>query len=268
MVSATLITEEDLVKTYNAGRTLEALAQIPLNHSGDPVSLENAWVCLSVAAGRYRAVKAWALRHQQRLLGAFETVGDGDALIRINVCEALINLGESQLALELSPPVTTDSYRQRDARIAAVATSLRAWVLWQQGRAGEALAELNLVEDAVNEIAEYRTEHFMMRALSLSALGEYDEARSAVVMAEEFVQRVSSERNLLVTRGRLFRDLGDLMQAEHSFAAAAHHWYRFQNADGLRDWAHVLRSLKRNAAAAAAMTLARERDPESVWAAS
>ena len=265
-MSAPAVTEEQLVKVYNAGQTLEALSQIPLNANGEPTAFHNAWACLSVAAGRYQAVKQWASNQERQLMGPFETLSDGDALIRINVSEALVNLGEGQLALKLIPALGSAQYQHRDVRIAAVATSLRAWVLWQQNGAAEALAELNLVEEAVNEIGEYRTEYFMMRALALSALGEHDEARSAVVMAEECVQRVSSERNLLVTRGRVLRERGDVTQAEKAFADAARHWYRFQNADGLRDWAQLLKQLNRAGDAAAAMTLARERDPESIWA--
>lgn len=190
-----------------------------------PTASRSLGVSLTTSLGRYGE--------------ALERLGDGapeldpeaeltwyEWLVRVNACEALVELGEFTRARALlERPHPTDAFMQ-----AAVANTL-AWLLCMKGEHHAALVRAEaIVEGHLSE--EYSAEAPMVHALCLMNLGRVDEAKRSLTLARELVIRASSRKNLELLEARCYALAGDLVGATQALQAALANPWTAQGGSG------------------------------------
>ncbi len=185
-------------------------------------------------------------------------------LVRINVSEALYDLGRWQEAWECLEGLDDAAVHATVTRGALL--TQRAWIAAHEGRYEEALA-LARKADPEWFPAEFRSEVFFSRAMALLGLRYVGAAKKDVERGLEVARRASTHRNGAFLLARIAAAAGDAAEAERQFKRAANHRYRGQGGDGLLAWGEFLAANDRRPEALEAWRLATERDPESESAA-
>lgn len=214
----------------------------------------NTFVCLDVAAGRYREALEWRGRWAAKLSG------ETDALTRINEAEALACLGMLEESLALVEPLSPKMDWIRAARAAH-----RAWVLAELGRVEDAQAQLAAPEfgRADSFPAEYVAELWFSRFAVALAGRDFEAAGAALIEAQRFVVRESSRRNLHFFRGRLALAQGKPADAVDAFTRGGESVYRGQGGASLVDWGVALMQLGRREEAREKWQRCLVEDPQS-----
>jgi len=181
-------------------------------------------------------------------------------LVEINLAEAEYNLGRWSEAWERLRGLDPLAAAFPIAR--AGLSQQRAWIAAHTGRGGEALHHWYRAR-LPDLPRHYHAEHFFTGAVAQIAAGAFDEADRCARAGARVAIRLSSRRNALAIRGRVFAAMGDWPEAERLFRAAAEHQHRFQGGDALLLWGDALSRLNRFSEARQAYALAIERDPQS-----
>jgi tetratricopeptide (TPR) repeat protein len=221
----------------------------------------NAATDIYVNAGRYRhavaAAERWPAEAQQ---AGREASPASFALARINMAEALHNLGRNDEALavlaETEPLVQEDPVGCHGLRL------LRAWILAHHGRAAEAREEIARV-DSVPLTPRYTAEVFYTRSVIARELGALDEAEREAREGLACARRAASRRNGHYVLGAVLLARGNVEAALAALETFAASRYRGQAACGLVLLAAARERAGDVAGAARAQALAIERDPES-----
>jgi tetratricopeptide (TPR) repeat protein len=220
----------------------------------------NMRVCMFIALGQYHAAVDAATKALPRLLEHPETEGQV-SLVRLNLAEALVELGRLEDALKL-----LSSSVPMDPLVRTGGLTTHAWILTLQGHHDAALAALT---PAIPEHlgAEYAAEPAMMHAWCLLNLGRLDQARTWLDKARTLVVRASSDRNLLLHEARWLVIAGDLAGARMCWNAAREHRGSKQGGIGMRWLADTLAAHGQTEWAREVWARGAQQDPES-WAAS
>jgi tetratricopeptide (TPR) repeat protein len=181
-------------------------------------------------------------------------------LVEINLAEAEYNLGRWSDAWERLRGLDPLAAAFPIAR--AGLSQQRAWIAAHTGRGGDALHHWHRAERS-DLPPHYHAEHFFTGAVARIAAGDLAGARRCADAGARVAMRPSSRRNALAIRGRVAAAMGEWMEAENLFRAAALHTYRGQGGDALLFWGDALARLERFEEAQHAYALAVERDPQS-----
>ncbi len=178
-----------------------------------PMASRSLSVSLTTSLGRYAE--------------ALECLGDGAAeldpdaeltwhewLVRVNACEALVELGEFTKARALlERPHPTDAF------MLAAITNTFAWLLAMKGEHHAALTRAEqVVEGDLSE--EYAAEAPMVHALCLMNLGRLDEAKAPLALAWSRLVRASSRKNVELLEARWHALAGDRTGAMQALQTA------------------------------------------------
>lgn len=221
----------------------------------------NTRIALNVALGRYSLALAAAAAEKPAVLKSSEVLPPLDWLERINACEALVELGRGEEAVELlkSEPGAEPIVR------AGRGTGL-AWSLTCLGKHELALEALRTVTP--NDLGpEYCAEAFLTQTLILLNLGRVDDAGKALDECRRLTVRASTERNVLLLEARQQVMSGRIDEGLKTFAAARDHRWKCQGGSSLLALGDALRGAGRIEEARSCWSLTIERDAESTWAA-
>jgi hypothetical protein len=238
-----------LLREYGKGRlhpiALDAAAARPDQPS---LPLLNIYVCLEVAAGRYREALAW--RHRAKV--------QPDGLVLVNEAEALACLGRLEESLTLVEGLKVSGW------LASGIVCHRVWILAELGRINEARQAMRSPDlDSWIFPAAYKAErHFSRFAVGL-AVRDFALAHEALDAAEGQAVRESTKRNLHFYRGRLALAEGRDIEALVHFERGAQSPYKFQGGTSLLEWGDALKRLGREVEAREKWTWCVEQDPQS-----
>ncbi len=220
----------------------------------------NAAICAAISVGRYQSAIERA-RNLSCWPASASTSGPEWWLVRVNVSEALYNLGRWEKALEAIDGLEKDALGMNLAGL----LNQRSWIFCHTGRATDALA-LHLTADRNGLPPIFYAEHHFTRALCLLELKRFDESAAELDVAETFAMRITSKRNLIYMRARLAMARGDFEAAEKLYRLGAKHPYRGQGGEALLAWGDCLVKLDRSDEARTAWELCVRRDPQSASA--
>lgn len=229
--------------------------------SADGALAWNAAINGEIWRGRYHDAVRLYLAHARDLRNEDAWLA---ALVRVNVAEALYNLGRWSTARRLVDVVLADSSWRRGERtwVADGAEAQRAWIAAHQcdvDRGRELVRGFN----AAGFPPDYRTElSFTAAVVELSA-GDAASAEAHLNEARKVVVRASSRRNLLFLEARAAAARGDVDEAIAKCREASEQPYRGQGGDGLLFWGDLHAQRGELDAARRAWALAVERDPQS-----
>jgi tetratricopeptide (TPR) repeat protein len=194
-----------------------------------------------------------------------ETLGSDEQrdLARLNLCEALYNLGDWDAALERLRAVEASQAEEPLLRHALLLQ--RGWILAHTGHPEEGLAAMDRLRRG-DLPRVYWSEVAFTRAALLLALQRHDEAEKEIREGLSRARRASSTRNGLFMLGRLSLARGRLEEAARHFEAGASHPYQGQGGGALLAWGDCLETLGRGDRAREAWRLVLERDPQSAAA--
>jgi tetratricopeptide (TPR) repeat protein len=184
-------------------------------------------------------------------------------LARLNLCEALYNLGEWDAAsarLRALEEAHADEPLLRHALLLQ-----RGWILAHDGHAEEGLAAMDrLRREELPRV--YWSEVAFTRAAVLLVLQRHDEAEKVTREGLSLARRAASLRNGLFMLGLISLARGRLEEASRHFEAGAAHPYKGQGGSALLAWGECLEKLGQGTRAREAWRLVLERDPQSAAA--
>lgn len=216
----------------------------------------NTQIALSTALGRYQEALDLAADFAPETLDPTQPLDALLRVVRLNVAEALSELGRYGEALALVEAPLDDAYLETGRR------TTRAWILVLLGRVDEAVALLREVRPGALG-RDYAGEVFLAAAFALTAAGDLANARALLDEGRLATVRASTERNLLVLEAELAWKEGDLARARERFEQAAAHRWRWQGGAGLLRWGELLAQQDDAAGARAAWTRCVAQDPQS-----
>lgn len=242
-----------LLREYGHGRLhLAALDAAAARPDQPTLPILNIYVCLEVAAGRYREALAWRQRAKV----------EPDGLILVNEAEALACLGRLEESLTLVEGLKLSGW------IGGGLVCHRVWVLAELGQIDEARELMRSPEmESWLFPSDYKAErHFSRFSVGLAAR-DFALAREALDAAERQAVRESTKRNLHFYRGRLSLAEGRDTDALVHFERGAQSPYKFQGGTSLLEWGDALKRLGRETEAREKWTWCVEQDPQSPAAA-
>jgi tetratricopeptide (TPR) repeat protein len=226
----------------------------------------NAVVTTFISAGLYEeALATFRNLPASRRKALLDEVPEVDALIVLNLAEALYNLGRWREAWDSMASLNSQAWA--NALVWTGLSQQRAWIAIHEGRFDEALALLNRIKKEALP-SGYWSEHHFTRALAHLGRGELADARREAEMGLELALRPASKRNARFILARVCLSEGQLEEAERLCREAAHDAYQWQGGEGLLLWGEILIKLQRSGEARHAFWLATQRDPQSESAAS
>jgi hypothetical protein len=225
-----------------------------------PTANVNNRVALLVALGRYGEALAHARREAPAALDVAQVADVAVALLRVNVGEALVELGRFDEARAVFEAPVPDWPLVEAAR-----TTARAWLLTTTGEHEAALALVDTV-DAAQLGPQYAAEPPLTRALCLLNAGRWREARVALDETRSLCARASTERNLLLHEARCSLELGASEAARVAWTSVQAHRWTGQGGTGLLSLGDAFAAHGCADEARAAWRLCASQDGES-WAA-
>lgn len=248
----------------NLGHTEDAVAAArvslgrPDRHDC-PLVLVNHAITVFVNAGLYEEALATPGRWSR---AARENGRRADpahwAYVRINLAEALHNLGASAEALRDLEDVRELAAGQPVAEHGR--RCLKAWIHVDRGELDDARAELEQVD--VSQLADYEPEVAYAWAALERDCGNFEEAMRHAEAGLAAAKRASSVRNGHFMVAGIAALAGDAARARTHFEQAANHRYRGQAGEGLERYAAFLEAQGEPDRAREMRRLAVERDPQ------
>lgn len=252
------------------GQTLERVRAAYL--SGDLAGVQtllettkldlNTVVAMWTAVGRYEKAVAAAHAAAPHLFALVSTSDPGTSLVRINLAEALVELGQFDEALALLALGSDTDWPL--TRVGAA--TARAWALTMAGRHDEALTAAHGL-DASALGHDYAAELPLTLALVHLNLGQWARAKAALDDAARLTVRASTERNGLLHRARWALETGDVGGAQETWRAVQGHRWKGQGGAGLLALGDAFARQALGDEARAAWALAVSQDGESLSAA-
>jgi tetratricopeptide (TPR) repeat protein len=192
-----------------------------------PTANVNNRVALLVALGRYGEALSHARDKAPAALDVSQVADAAVALLRVNVGEALAELGRFDEARAVFDAPVPDWPLVEAAR-----TTAQAWLSTTTGSHDAGLALVDSV-DAGQLGPQYAAEPPLTRALCLLNAGRWGEARAALDEARRLCVRASTERNLLLHEARWALETGALHAARDAWASVQAHRWTGQGGAGL-----------------------------------
>ncbi len=225
-------------------------------------ALANTAINTFINAGLYK--EALEVEHlwprQEAQAPEQEPLGEPEALVQLNLCEALYNLGDWKAAGE-----RLHRLEEAVGEVPILRNSILLQRAWIQANTGWGADALSCIEQVEREDLPrvYWSEVAFTHAAALLSLRRYDEAEQQARAGLALARRVASTRNGLFLLGRIALEAGHLDEALRHFEAGAAHPYKGQGGSGLLAWGDCLERLGRSEQARAAWRLVLERDPQS-----
>lgn len=253
-------------RAYFDGRIARALALSERMMSwpeGSSWAIVNWRICLLVSAGRYRDALRAPQSYDQPALQADRALHPRVYLLsRINIAEALYNLGRLGCAARVLEEVRIESKGADEDLLSAGLATQSAWLFTMMGQPKRALLRLENV--TIDDFPEpFRAEWYFTRAAALRDLKSLKDAQQEAEEGMRRSVRASSKRNALFLMAGIARGQGKFSEAIAMLEQGVAHRYIGQGGDGLLLLGDLYAQAGRSVEALRAFELAIERDPES-----